>query len=1123
MSNTHKSFARLLALLLTVCLLTAALAGCEDDPSQTESTSGDEADIALQIGDATLAVTAYNTTPASDAAALLDRGYLRDDAYVYFADAAEGRVLVAVKSTLSGDTRTFAVQEILRAGEGESLYIPVNGFVLSLPEGMLPEGIKNGQTVTAEGYQPPDYERTEICAVLTEDRAYPRRVNLIDPVEAPDSGAGIVYITGRYKTEQTVPADSVALLLNSASGSSFTVGGVLEAGSELASKNAYLLFCGAYNAGFAKAIYKEGDKLYMTRTENLSRYADDAAVRIGGKVYAVGDAHVNPSEITEDGAYLFDASGSLMATPALSGKSHRSYVLSDSKVLYAAEAEESIIIPSDAAVLTLVGDAAADEIRSGDSAELILYELPEMPAAYVKFGGELCAVDSVNAPAPGGAALYTPGSIISSFDDGSLFLTIEGGAVASVGSEQPETDGYVLCVSASDARRKTLSAQKTGDTAWAVAEPISYGSVKLMYTQINGDRFTDYLVIYDGAAGSTTKTNMYGYEILVSAEGLAVSASAAGDAAIPEGGFVISGHGVNATAVQNAYRPLARVELDKSAKTVTITYTPSETMQTTALSLQVQKDKLDTAKAAFLDLSYTAIDDRLARAEALIGEADALLEQGDTARAYACSLNASDLLASLGDLMYESHAVENRAVWYRAAEKSDAEVEATVKRLAAMNVNAVYIETWYNSRTIGMTDIELISHNTHAHGDYDALEGFIRIGHEYGLEIHAWVENFFIGTTGQSDALVTESAKRDWRCIDRNGVDNFPNEYGSFVFLNPYNRECRDLILDVYREMLENYDLDGLHLDYIRFSEPQRDETKADFGYNADIIAGFQAQYDTDVDPRTLASGSEMWRNWCKFREEIINSFVKEVYDLVREINPEIWISCACGPDLANTPTTIYQNCRDWVANGWMDEVFSMSYSAGLNYPIENGQLFMRAIGDEAFYSVGLSAFGTTERDVLLAQTDGCYRAGCNGVNFFSWGSLFQHEEGYEAALTASVYRDKAVQTYALNRMLKAGADALSGKLERVYGVFAPENAALYEALKPLLAAVSERADALAEDATFAERLAYCEAELESLDSILNVVEEKGEGTAAAESIRTELERLAKYLRQSKSRLSDRV
>lgn len=83
----------------------------------------------------------------------------------------------------------------------------------------------------------------------------------------------------------------------------------------------------------------------------------------------------------------------------------------------------------------------------------------------------------------------------------------------------------------------------------------------------------------------------------------------------------------------------------------------------------------------------------------------------------------------------------------------------------------------------------------------------------------------------------------------------------------------------------------------------------------------------------------------------------------------------------------ILQNCRDWVANGWMDEVFSMSYSCRAELSVENGQLFMRAIGDDAFYSVGLSAFGTTERDVLLAQTDGCYRVGCNGVNFFSWAA----------------------------------------------------------------------------------------------------------------------------------------
>lgn len=120
-----------------------------------------------------------------------------------------------------------------------------------------------------------------------------------------------------------------------------------------------------------------------------------------------------------------------------------------------------------------------------------------------------------------------------------------------------------------------------------------------------------------------------------------------------------------------------------------------------------------------------------------------------------------------------------------------------------------------------------------------------------------------------------------------------------------------------------------------------------------------------------------------------------------------------------------------------------MSYSIDLAYPIENVSAFVRAIGDDAFYSAGLSAFSTTECDILLGQTDGCFRAGSNGVNFFSWGSLYSHSEGYEEALSASVYRNKSVQTYSLNHMLKAGADELIGKLERVYGVLAPENAAL--------------------------------------------------------------------------------
>ena len=77
----------------------------------------------------------------------------------------------------------------------------------------------------------------------------------------------------------------------------------------------------------------------------------------------------------------------------------------------------------------------------------------------------------------------------------------------------------------------------------------------------------------------------------------------------------------------------------------------------------------------------------------------------------------------------------------------------------------------------------------------------------------------FIGTPG---GYLVELMK-DKRCVDRNGKDNYPCGYGNFVFLNPNDRECRDLVLGVYKELVTKDDLDGLHLDYIRFSEPNPD------------------------------------------------------------------------------------------------------------------------------------------------------------------------------------------------------------------------------------------------------------------------------------------------------------
>lgn len=1118
--RTVKTFLAFVLILSVV----VSVSGCrnDDDVSETES--------AVVEGGITVTLPGFESAnfllnlPASDGADVLyDRNYTVDGSFSFFVSLSAGteRTLVSVKASDNDGVTEYTVSEILSGSDGGELYIPVNGFVLSIGKN-IDGNVSKGDKVSLSGYEAPEYERTEISAVFPSDKSYIRRINYMDPVNGADEGSGIVYLTATCRTVPEVPESSCALELVNNGDGSYKVAGMLSPGEKIKRGTEYLLFCGEYNRQYAGRFYTEGDLVYMTRIGNLSSYADDTAVVIDGRVFNVGQAHVNALDIDGDGSYIFDARYPSPVTPSVEGKKYRNVIISGGKVIYVSGENESVIIPTDGAVaLMTVGSEADEQTELGEEAELVLYDSSTFPDRFVKIGSLICAVDAVDAG--GGSVVYTSAHGSSAGEGSALAFSLSDGLVAEISEgdalDIPE-NGYVFAVSENAVNYQKLKEVSVGDTAVCVLEPFVYTYTSLKYTRINGTRYTDQLIIYDGTEAPTTQTNIYGFEISVAADGRMISASSLGDSEIPEGGFVISGHGTSMTAIQPLYSELSTVLLDKKSQTVTFITAPTDKMALADINLPRLEAKLDEAKKNFSDIPYESIQASLDRASMMVEEVNTLVTEGKLGDAYIKAITAQELMDSVGDMLYETHAVENRAVWYRSSEKSDEEVEATVKRLKALNINALYIETWYNGQTIGMTDINLISHNTGVHGDYDALEGFVRIGHEYGLEVHAWVENFFVGTT-ESPAGTVAADKPEWRCIDKNGVDNFPNEYGNFVFLNPYNRECRDLILDIYRELLENYDIDGLHLDYIRFSEPQQDGDFADFGYNEDIIRGFRQEYNTDLDPHEFAYGSDMWLKWCKFREDIINSFVGEVYQLVRELKPEIWLSAACYPDIYGTPTVNFQNFRNWLENGWIDEIFSMSYGTSVEYSVGNAADFVKAVGNDAFYSTGLSVFGTTERDILLRQISGCYDVGANGTNLFSWGSLIIHEQEYESALAKTVFRSPSVQTYKLNETIRAASEQLISKLKNVYPLISPDGEALYESLIPELEKIHDYAADFDGD-TLEAKHEYCEKTIAELEA-LRVSVKHDSASDAAEDICGEIDLMIKWLEQSRGRISDRI
>ena len=94
---------------------------------------------------------------------------------------------------------------------------------------------------------------------------------------------------------------------------------------------------------------------------------------------------------------------------------------------------------------------------------------------------------------------------------------------------------------------------------------------------------------------------------------------------------------------------------------------------------------------------------------------------------------------------------------------------------------------------------------------YDPLQYVIEQAHIRGIEVHAWFNVFSAAST----AAGTPAAEHpDWVCRDGNG-----NPMTSHRALSPGLAAVREYTMDVAMEIVNNYDIDGIHLDYIRWNE----------------------------------------------------------------------------------------------------------------------------------------------------------------------------------------------------------------------------------------------------------------------------------------------------------------
>ena len=171
--------------------------------------------------------------------------------------------------------------------------------------------------------------------------------------------------------------------------------------------------------------------------------------------------------------------------------------------------------------------------------------------------------------------------------------------------------------------------------------------------------------------------------------------------------------------------------------------------------------------------------------------------------------------------------IENKCLWItRHSMINKNSIESALLFAYESNFDIVFLQI--RGRGDAFYDSDIVNKNINISNTFNPLEYAVKLGHALGLEIHVWINCYIIWSDNMppldrehlfyTNPLWTETdiyGKMDFR-IDL-ATPKSPSWEG--IFLSPMHQEVNQYLREVIKEIYEQYNIDGIHLDYIRYQD----------------------------------------------------------------------------------------------------------------------------------------------------------------------------------------------------------------------------------------------------------------------------------------------------------------
>lgn len=323
-------------------------------------------------------------------------------------------------------------------------------------------------------------------------------------------------------------------------------------------------------------------------------------------------------------------------------------------------------------------------------------------------------------------------------------------------------------------------------------------------------------------------------------------------------------------------------------------------------------------------------------------------------------------------------------------------VSDMLDRLQDANFNTVFFQVRLRGDVAYRSAIEPMSYvfsgKEGVSPGYDPLAYVIKECHQRGMECHAWFVTFPLGT----DEFVRKLGKKS---VVKRHPELCKKHKGEW-YLDPGIPGTTDYILSLVREIVSNYDIDGIHFDYIRYPE------SANSFPDKSVYRKYGRKKDL-----------------YQWRRDNINRMVHRIYDWVKSAKPWVQVSSSpLGkysriPEVPNAGWTayesVYQDPKQWMQDGKQDMVVPMMYYLHKNFfPFvdnwvenSNGRLIVPGLGA---YRLEKEEADWALTDIT-DQIDYCRYYGTAGCTFFRCLNVLSNEKGIYDELKNHYYQYPAL------------------------------------------------------------------------------------------------------------------